>query len=190
LGVQAPAGLVGTHVTQIFAFPSGDPAEMADLSEEDGRRLGVLSTFRERAGYLGIHQTRPQTLAYGLTDSPAGLLAWNSELFEGFGDRVDSIDRDTFLTNVMFYWLTGTAGSAARLYYEDAHAGLDEKEEQNTVPTGVAVAPHDFLSIRRFAERANAIVHWTELDRGGHFSAIEVPELLVADLRAFFRPLR
>jgi pimeloyl-ACP methyl ester carboxylesterase len=190
LGILAPAGLVGTHVLQIFAFPSGDPAEMADLSEEDGRRLGVLGTFQQRAGYMAIQQTRPQTLAYGLTDSPAGLLAWNSELYAGFGDRVDSIDRDLFLTNVMLYWLTGTSGSAARLYYEDAHSGVDDTEEQNTVPTGVAVFPHDFLSIRRFAERANAIVRWTEFDRGGHFAALETPDLLTGDLREFFRPLR
>ena len=190
LGVLRPEGLVGTHVTQIFAFPSGDEKEFAELTAEDHRRLDVLATFRTRDGYQAIHSTRPQTLAYGLTDSPAGQLAWNAELFTNFGDVVDRVDRDQFLANVTLYWLTGTAGSAARIHYEDARSGAREKEEPNTVPTGVAVFPDDFLSIRRFAERANHITHWTEFTDGGHFAALEVPELLVGDIREFFRSLR
>ena len=83
LGILKPGGLVGVHVLQIFAFPSGDPAEMQDLSEYDQEALGILSGFEDRAGYLKIQQTRPQTLAYGLNDSPAGQLAWNSELLWG-----------------------------------------------------------------------------------------------------------
>jgi pimeloyl-ACP methyl ester carboxylesterase len=190
LGVQHPEGLIGTHVTQIFAFPSGDPEEFAKLTEEDHQRLAVTAKFRTRNGYQAIQSTRPQTLAYGLTDSPAGQLAWNAELFNGFGDVVDSIDRDAFLTNVTLYWLTGTAGSAARVYFEDARSEAWEKEEQNTVPTGVAVFPNDFRSIRTFAERANNIVHWSEFEEGGHFAAMETPELLTQDIRAFFRGLR
>jgi pimeloyl-ACP methyl ester carboxylesterase len=190
MAVQQAPGLVGIHVLQIFAFPSGDPAETAKLTEEDKRRLQILEKFRERAGYTWIQSTRPQTLAYGLTDSPAGQLAWNAELFAGFGDTVDAVDPDLFLTNVMLYWLTGTAGSAARWYYEDARTGGWEKEEPNTLPTGVAVFPNDFRSIRLFAARANAIVHWTEFDRGGHFAAMEVPEVLVGDVREFFRRFR
>lgn len=190
LGVLRPEGLVGTHVTQIFAFPSGDEKEFAELTAEDHRRLGVLAAFRTRDGYQAIQSTRPQTLACGLTDSPAGQLAWNAELFNTFGDHVDAVDRDQFLANVTLYWLTGTAGSAARLYYEDRRSGAWEREEPNTVPTGVAVFPDDFLSVRRFAERANTITHWTELAEGGHFAALEVPELLLGDIRAFFGSLR
>jgi pimeloyl-ACP methyl ester carboxylesterase len=190
LGVLAPDRLVGIHVMQIFAFPSGDPAELADLPEGDQQAMQILGDFWKRAGYHTIHSTRPQTLAYGLTDSPAGLLAWNLELPSGFGDAVGMLDRDLLLTNVSIYWLTGTAGSAARLYYEDANSGLDP-EEENAVPTGVAVFPYDFRTIRRFAERANTnIVHWSELDRGSHFAAMDAPDLLVADLREFFRRFR
>ncbi|MGH9186531.1 MAG: hypothetical protein ACRD0U_12065 [Acidimicrobiales bacterium] len=190
LGVLKPDGLLGVHLMQIFAFPSGDPAEMADLSEKDMVALQVLSGFQARAGYLGLHSTRPQTLAYGLNDSPTGLLAWNLELPSGFGDTVGLVDRDALLTNVSIYWFTGTAGSAARPYYEDAHPAYDH-EEENTVPTGVAVFPNDVQTIRRFAERANTnIVHWSEPDRGSHFAAMESPDVLVADLRDFFGRFR
>jgi epoxide hydrolase len=191
LGILKPGGLVGVHVLQIFAFPSGDPAEMENLSDYDQEALQILSGFEDRAGYLKIQQTRPQTLAYGLTDSPAGQLAWNSELFMGFGgENVGAVDRDRFLTHVMLYWLTATAGSAAREYYEDARTGAGYRDMPNTVPTGVAVFKNDFHTIRRFAERANNIVHWSVFDRGGHFAAMDAPDLLVGDLREFFRPLR
>jgi epoxide hydrolase len=191
LGILKPIGLVGVHVLQIFAFPSGDPGEMEDLSEYDREALQILSGFEDRAGYLKIQQTRPQTLAYGLTDSPAGQLAWNSELFMGFGgESVGAVDRDRFLTHVMLYWLTMTAGSSAREYYEDARTGAGYRDLPNTVPTGVAVFENDFHTIRRFAERANTIVHWSVFDRGGHFAAMDAPDLLIGDLREFFRPLR
>lgn len=190
LGVLAPVGLVGIHVMQIFAFPSGDPAEMASLTEEDHKRLAILGGFRERAGYNEIQSTRPATLEYGLHDSPAGTLAWNLELPSGFGDTVDMLDRDALLTNITLYWLTGTSGTAARIYYANAHGGND-LDTVNATPTGVAVFETDFKTIRTFAERANTnIVHWSEFDRGGHFAAIETPDLLVDDLRMFFRPLR
>jgi pimeloyl-ACP methyl ester carboxylesterase len=191
LGILKPSGLVGVHVLQIFAFPSGDPAEMENLSDYDREALEILSGFEDRAGYLKIQQTRPQTLAYGLTDSPAGQLAWNSELFMGFGgESVGAVDRDRFLTHVMLYWLTATAGSSAREYYEDARTGAGYRDLPNSVPTGVAVFKNDFHTIRRFAERANNIVHWSVFDRGGHFAAMDAPDLLIRDLRGFFRPLR
>jgi pimeloyl-ACP methyl ester carboxylesterase len=191
LGILKPSGLVGVHVLQIFAFPSGDPEEMTDLSEYDREALQILSGFEDRAGYLKIQQTRPQTLAYGLTDSPAGQLAWNSELFMGFdGESIGAVDRDRFLTHVMLYWLTATAGSSAREYYEDARSGAGYRDLPNTVPTGVAVFKNDFHTIRRFAERANNIVHWSVFDQGGHFAATDSPDLLVRDLQDFFRPLR
>jgi pimeloyl-ACP methyl ester carboxylesterase len=100
----------------------------------------------------------------------------------------DAVGRDRLLTNVMLYWLTGTAGSSARLYYENVHGGR-WSQQPGTTPTGVAVFAEDY-AIRRYGERANNIVHWSEFDRGGHFAAMEVPQLLTADIREFFRSLR
>jgi pimeloyl-ACP methyl ester carboxylesterase len=100
----------------------------------------------------------------------------------------DAVDRDRILTNVMFYWLTGTAGSSARLYYENMHAG-SWGQQPATPPTGVAVFAED-IAIRRYGERGHTIVHWSEFDGGGHFAALEAPDLLVGDVRAFFRRFR
>lgn len=192
MGMADPDHVIGAHVLQAFAFPSGDPAEMEGLTEEDRRRLARLTDFQKnRKAYATLQSTRPQTLAYALTDSPVGQLAWNLDFIAGCGDTVDALSRDQILTNVMLYWLTGTAGSAAQLYYENAHSGSEDQQQPSTFPMGIAVFPTDFLSIRPFAERDNKnIVHWTEFDRGGHFAAMEVPELLIEDVRAFFRSLR
>lgn len=191
LGILKPEGLRGIHVLQLFSFPSGDPAEMADLTEEDQRKLQFLSNFHERAGFNSIQSTRPQTLSYGLTDSPSGQLAWIADLFCGFGDHVDFIDRDAFLTNVTLYWLTNTAESSSRLYYENAHSHSQEPQEPNTTPTAVAVFGDDFKSIRRFAERDNTnIVQWSEFERGTHFAAMDAPDLLIPDIQSFFRRFR
>ena len=145
-------------------------------------------------GYGAIQSTRPQTLAYALTDSPAGQLAWIAEKFYEWTDGDlpdDAVDRDQLLTNVTVYWLTQTAGSSARLYFEAARSGTWGPPPPSTVPTGVAVFPYEIAPpIRRFAELSNNIVHWSEFDRGGHFAAMEEPDLLVADVRQFFRPLR
>jgi epoxide hydrolase len=190
LGILAPAGLIGVHLMQIFAFPSGDPAEMAALSEADRQSLsGATADFQSKAGYQKIQQTRPQTLGYGLTDSPAGQLAWNAELWTGWGDYADYLDVDTFLTHVSIYWFTRTAGSSARHYYEDAHSGAGYRDAPNKVPTAVAVFPQDFRTVRAFAERSNNIVRYTEFDRGGHFAYTTDPDLVVADLREFFAGL-
>src|SRR5262249_12445127 len=145
-------------------------------------------------GYGAIQSTRPQTLAYGLTDSPTGQLAWIVEKFREWTDGnmpEDAVDREQMLTNVTVYWLTGTAGSSARLYYENARAGGWGPPETSWAPTGVAVFPYEIApAIRSFAEESNNIVHWSEFDRGGHFAAMEEPDLLVADVRGFFRELR
>jgi pimeloyl-ACP methyl ester carboxylesterase len=191
LGILKPAGLVGVHLLQIFAFPSGDPEEMAKMDEFEKRGMEILANFDAVSGYVKIHQTRPQTLAYGLTDSPAGQLAWNSELFMGFGgESVGNVDRDRFLTHVSIFWFTATAGSSARQYLEDARTGAGYREMPNETPTGVSVFPNDFRSVRAFAERSNNIVHWSQMDRGGHFAASEAPDLLVEDLRTFFGQFR
>ncbi|MFC7544947.1 epoxide hydrolase family protein [Plantactinospora sp. GCM10030261] len=194
LGILAPVGLIGVHLLQIFAFPAADPdqaaAELDRLSEADRASMsGTTADFQSKAGYQKIHQTRPQTLGYGLTDSPAGQLAWNAELWTGFGDHADHLDVEEYLTHVSIYWFTRTGVSSARHYYEDAQTGAGYRDEPNTVPTAVAVFPHDFRTVRTFAERANNIVRYTEFDRGGHFAYTTDPDLVVEDLREFFAEL-
>ena len=121
-----------------------------------------------------------------------GQLAWIVEKFREWSHAAevpeDAVDRDQLLTNVMLYWLTGTAGASARMYYENLHAGFVPPQPV-TVPVGVAVFAGDY-AIRRYGERGHLIVHWTEFDRGGHFAAMEAPDLLVSDVRSFFRGLR
>ncbi|WP_229263520.1 epoxide hydrolase family protein [Cohnella cholangitidis] len=191
LGMMKPNGLLALHVLQLFSFPSGDPAEMAYLTEEDGKRLQFLANFHERAGFNAIQSTRPQTLSYGLADSPVGQLAWIAELFNGFGDHIDFISRDALLTNTMIYWLTNTAESATRLYYENAHIPSPYAQEVNASPTGIAVFGNDFKSIALFARRDNSnIVQWSEFERGTHFAAYDEPRLLASDLQSFFRRFR
>ncbi|HEY9243508.1 MAG TPA: epoxide hydrolase [Streptosporangiaceae bacterium] len=190
LGILAPAGLIGVHLMQIFAFPSGDPAELAAMSDADRQSLaGTTADFQSKAGYQKIQQTRPQTLGYGLTDSPAGQLAWNAELWTGWGEYADYLDVDTFLTHVSIYWFTRTAGSSARHYFEDARSGTGYRDEPNKTPTAVAVFPQDFRTIRACAQRANNIVRYTEFDRGGHFAYTTDPDLVVGDVREFFASL-
>jgi pimeloyl-ACP methyl ester carboxylesterase len=194
-----PERVIGVHLNALVTFPSGDPAELAALTDAERERLGRLQAFRDDGmGYIQIQGTRPQTLAYGLTDSPVGQLAWIVEKFKEWTDPTselpeDAVDRDHLLTNVSLYWFTGTAGSAANLYWENAHdPGAWAPKQRSGVPTGVAVftnGPTE-VAIRRFAEREHTIVRWSEFDRGGHFAALEAPDLLVGDMRAFFGELR
>ena len=197
MGRLNPDHVLGIHVNALVTFPSGDPAEMADLTEAEQERLRRLQHFRdEMMGYAHIQGTRPQTLAYGLTDSPAGQLAWIVEKFKEWTDSAaelpeDAVDRDHMLTDVSVYWFTGTAGSSANLYYESAHdPSAWAPKERGTVPTGVAVSTTADVAIRRLAERDHNVVHWSEFDRGGHFAAMEVPDFLIDDVRAFFRRFR
>jgi pimeloyl-ACP methyl ester carboxylesterase len=184
-----PGHVSGVHANAFTALPSDDPAELAGLTPDEHKRLAGLARWRdERSGYAQIQSTRPQTLAYALADSPAGQLAWYTEWFDDYGEGVGTIDRDAILTNVTVYWLTGTAGSAARLYRE-AVASWGQAVEFSRVPLGLAVFPGD-STVRRLAERDHAVVHWSEFDRGGHFAALQAPDLLIDDIRAFFRPLR
>ncbi|MDQ7809554.1 TIGR03086 family metal-binding protein [Amycolatopsis sp. A133] len=194
IGRLAPEKVVGVHVTQLFAFPSGDPAEMADLSEADQAALAHLQWFYENMfSFNTLHSQQPHTLAFALADSPLGLLAWNAQLF---GEHLDA---DFVLANVALYWLTRTGGSSIRFYYEDAHTTA-HPEGPTTVPTGLAMFAGDFQSIRRFAERDHAnIVSWNSYDAGsgsggardaaGHYAAHEAPEVLVGDIRRFFASL-
>jgi microsomal epoxide hydrolase len=197
LGLLDPDHMIGLHLNTLGTAPSGDPAEMALLTEKEKGYLEAANRFRQQgSGYYMVQSSRPQTLAYALTDSPVGQLAWIAEKFKEWTDSAnvpeDAIDRDQLLTNVSVYWFTGTANSSARLYYEFGRAGASwGKVEPSTMPTGVAVFPREIApAIRRFAERSNNIVQWSEFDRGGHFAAMEEPDLLVGDVREFFRPLR
>jgi len=198
LGRIDPEHVVGVHVNAatVGFIPYGpvEPAELATFTATEKARLERLGRYlSDGNGYFQIQATRPQTLAYGLTDSPVGQLAWIVEKFKEWTHSSAeipeaAIDRDHMLTNVMLYWLTGTAGSSARLYYENMHSGSWGHEPGKT-PTGVAAFAED-IPIRRYGERGNNIVHWTDFDRGGHFAAMEAPDLLVGDVRAFFRRFR
>lgn len=190
VGRLAPENVMGVHVTQLFSFPTGNPAEFANLSEADQGALKILQWFYNTMfSFNALHSQQPQTLAFALADSPVGLLAWNAQLF-GY-----SLDREFVVANVAIYWLTRTAGSSIRLYYEDAHAG-EQPREPTTVPTGVAMFAGDFQSIRRFAERDHAnIVSWNAYrpdlpirdgrDAAGHYAAYQSTDVLVDDIRQF-----
>ena len=194
VGRQDPERVVGVHLTALVTLPAGADGEMDSLSEVEQQRWQRMQNFND--GYLQCNSKRPQTVGYALTDSPVGQLAWIVEKFKELTDPEeglpeDSIDRDRILTDVSIYWLTGTAASAAQIYYEEMTASSqhdDDKGGRGTVPTGVLVSGHD-VTIRPWAERDHHVVHWTELGRGGHFLAMETPELLVDDVRTFFRKL-
>jgi epoxide hydrolase len=192
MGVAKRDGLLGIHVLEIFAFPTGAPGELDDLTDSERERMTFMAGFNDLSCHQKVHQTRPLTLAYGLTDSPVGQLAWICDPMMGLGRFAppEPRDRDTVLTNVSIYWFTKTAGSSARWYFEDARSGAGAPDKPNPIPTGVALFPYNLLSVRKIAERSNNIVHWSTFDRGGHFAAIEVPDLLVGDIRQFFRRFR
>lgn len=199
-GIDLPH-IRGVHVNFLVTAPPADLAELADLGESDRARLGRLARFvNDGSGYMKIQATRPQTLSYGLTDSPVGQLAWITEKFWEWSASAevpeDAVDRDQMLTNVTIYWLTATAGSAANLYFEVADllpiaVPPPSAPQPLPAPLGVAVYAHDAaLPIRRFADpQFPNIVQWREYDRGGHFAAMEQPDLFVADIRAFARAL-
>ncbi|MFG2345270.1 epoxide hydrolase family protein [Streptomyces phaeochromogenes] len=199
LGRVAPESVIGVHVNaaSVGFIPLGPVAEdvQAELTDRERQSLAAIGRFTSDGfGYNVLQSTRPQTLAYGLTDSPVGQLAWIMEKFKEWTHSSaelpeDAVDRDTLLTNVMLYWLTGTAGSAARMYYENGHSGDWFPVTRSEVPTAVANFGED-VAIRRWTEETNTVVRWTEFDRGGHFAALEVPELLTGDIREFFASLR
>jgi pimeloyl-ACP methyl ester carboxylesterase len=193
LGRVDAAHVVGVHVNAatVGFIPFEDVGHDTLTDVEKARQARQRWYLAEGNGYFQMQATRPQTIAYALTDSPAGQLAWIVEKFKEWthpaGDLPEaSVDRDRMLTNVMLYWLTGTAGSAAQIYYENMRGEWPYRTE---VPTGVAAFAED-IPIRRYAEETNTITHWTDFDTGGHFAAMEVPDLLVGDVREFFRGLR
>jgi pimeloyl-ACP methyl ester carboxylesterase len=204
--------VAGIHLAGVSAStPFGTPIELDGLSASDRTRAERFNhALAEGFGYLTLQSTRPQTLAYSLNDSPVGQLAWIVEKFAEWTDPAhklpeEAVDRDQLLTNISLYWFTGSGASAAHAVYEGMQAwkalvaqqaagGWDsaDAEKGRAVagpPTGVAVFGAE-TAIRSLADPEGKIEHWKEYDRGGHFAAMEVPELLTDDLRLFFGPLR
>jgi microsomal epoxide hydrolase len=173
------------------------PAEASPLGEEERADLAAMAHFqREESGYALQQGTKPQTLGVALNDSPAGLLAWIVEKFRTWsdcgGDPESSFPRDRLITNAMLYWVTGTITSSARLYWESRHSGaLEEAPQLVAAPTGVARYPKEVLRFpRTWVERRYNVTRWAVMPRGGHFAAMEQPELFADDLRSFFRTVR
>ena len=190
-----PERLIGIHLNMVGGGP---PEGMQD--PEAGIPAWELRRHKERAdwwrgenAYGSIQGTKPLTLAYGLNDSPAGLAAWVVEKFRAWSDCGGDIEsrftKDQLLTNIMPYWVTQSMPSAVRLYYESRRS--DRRAGRVEVPTAVAVFPGEiFFSPRKWVEARYNVRQWTEMPRGGHFAAMEEPELLVNDVRKFFRGLR
>lgn len=187
LGLQNPDGFLGLHVLQLFSFPSGDPAEFERLEPQDYAGLEHMQWFQSVGGYNTMNASRPQTVAVGLSDSPAALLAY-SELFNSFGNGTALVPLEKILIAVTVNWFANAAAGMSRSYLENAR--VEVEPQVNTAPTGVAVFKDDFQTIRVFAERDNSnIVHWSRFDEGGHYAALEVPDAVVGDIRAFFASL-
>jgi epoxide hydrolase len=193
LGTMAPSGLRAIHLNLLVGNP--DMTAQSDWTAEE--RTIVASQqklMQEEMGYLIQQRTRPQTLSYALTDSPAGQAAWIYEKFKVWtdcnGDPETTLSRDEMLDNITLYWLTGTAASAARLYWESAGDGFAPATVD--VPTGCSLFPRELMRLsRRWAEKVyRNIIYWNELDRGGHFAAFEQPALFVEELRACFEPFQ
>jgi epoxide hydrolase len=181
--------VIGVHANALVTFPTGDPADMAALTDEEKQRLAAMKEFQDNgSAYMQLAGSRPNTIAHLLADSPAGQLGWIAEKYQEWAER--PVDKDRLLTTVSVYWLTGTARSVANYYYERFHDySMFAPKPRGTVPTGVAVFTTGDFAIRRFAEKAHNITHWSEFYAGGHFPALEVPDLLTGDIQAFFRSL-
>jgi len=189
IGQQDPDHVVGIHVNMPVATPTFD-----DLTETENAALASLANYQENeAGYSKQQSTRPQTLGYGLVDSPVGQCAWILEKFWAWtdcdGHPENALTRDELLDNVMLYWLPGNGASSARLYWESFNRG---RTDEVAAPTGCSIFPKEIIRMsRRWAEsRFTDIRYWNELDKGGHFAAFEQPELFVNEVRSFFRLVR
>jgi pimeloyl-ACP methyl ester carboxylesterase len=189
IGQQDPDHVVGIHVNMPIATPTFE-----DLSEKENEALASLANYQNvESGYSKQQSTRPQTLGYGLVDSPAGQCAWILEKFWAWtacdGHPENALTRDELLDNVMLYWLPATGASSARLYWESFNRN---RQDEVSAPTGCSIFPKEIIRIsRRWAEtRFTDIRYWNELDKGGHFAAFEQPELFVNEIRSFFRLVR
>jgi len=197
--------LAGVHINMVTAPP--DPETMNDLTEQEKDALAAMTHFQEwESGYSKEQSTRPQTVGYGLVDSPAGLCAWIVEKFwawtDSAGDPANVLTRDEMLDNVMLYWLPGTGASSARLYWESfgkprSVLGHSDSQEAGArgkvaVPVGCSVFPKEIVRpSRRWAEKAYPTLrYWNEPAKGGHFAAFEQPAIFVDEVRAAFRAFR
>lgn len=196
LGYAYPPNVIGIHLNMMAI--RRDPKMFEDPTPEEEKYIGELKHFlKEETGYQWIQGTKPQTLAYGLTDSPVGLAAWLVEKFHTWTDCRGDLDgwlgRDTMLTDIMLYWVTGAIGSSFWPYYARMHGPWPVPEGATVnVPTAYIEFPKEILRPpRSIAERMYTnIQRWTTKSRGGHFAALEQPEVLAKDVREFFRTLR
>jgi pimeloyl-ACP methyl ester carboxylesterase len=195
LAADHPQALFGIHLNLLSVRRDLTLAQTASPEEQAFHRE-LQHWLKEETGYQWIMGTKPQTLAYALTDSPAGLAAWMVEKFRTWSDCGGDVEakfgKDVLITNVMLYWLTGAIGSSMWPYYARMHQGWPIPEGMRiTAPTAYAAFPKEILRPpRSLAERYYNIQRWTEMPRGGHFAALEEPEALAADLRTFFRQFR
>ena len=192
IGQQNLGNCQAIHINMPIVEP--DPATMNDLSPLEQGALAAMQYYAEQdSGYSKQQSTRPQTLGYGLVDSPSGQAAWILEKFQAWtdcdGHPENVLTRDELLDNIMLYWCTASAASSARLYWESFRS-LSRFEID--LPTGVSIYPKEiFRASRRWAERHyRNLIHWNELDRGGHFAALERPQVFVDEVRACFRTQR
>lgn len=195
-----PERLIGLHSNMIIAAPPEDEEQRNRATPEELALTGARAAYMQNeTGYQAIQGTKPQTLGYGLADSPAGVAAWIVEKFHGWtdmpqgpeGDLDDHFSKDDLLTNISIYWFTGTITSSTRIYYENRNTPAEKPIEYIDVPTGAAIFPAEiYMAPRAWAEAAYDLRHWTVMPRGGHFAALEQPELYLNDLREFFQLLR
>lgn len=187
-----PDAVLGLHLNFVTVRPPTNAAPLTPDEQAAFDRLGEWA--KTGAGYQEIQGTRPQTLGYGLEDSPAGLCAWIVEKFREWSDADldEAFTKDQLLTNVMVYWITRTATSSARIYWEMRQARREAiPQARIEVPTGIANFPVEITRMpRAWVEHRYNVTHWTEPPRGGHFAAMEVPDLFVQDVREFFRSMR
>jgi microsomal epoxide hydrolase len=195
---QHPEAVAGLHINLLFTRPGIKPGQEGDATDDERRAQDMLNRwFKEGTGYQWIQGTRPQTLAYALTDSPVGLAGWIVEKFRDWsdcgGDVESRFTKDFLLTNIMIYWVTGAIGSSFWPYYAVRHGepALAADGRRIPVPAAHARFPKEMIQVpRSWAESVYDIRRWTVMDSGGHFAAAEEPEALAADVRAFFRDLR
>ncbi len=194
IGSLDPEHCAAIHLNMALGRP---PETSEPLTEEEQADLAAMKQFGdEESGYANEQGTKPQTIGVALNDSPAGLLAWIVEKFRAWSDcdghPENCFTRDQLITNVMLYWVTQTSASSARLYWETKHQDRATRTPPFVdVPTGVARYPKEVLRWpRSWVERQYNVVHWAVMDRGGHFPAMEQPELFVEDLRRYFRSER
>jgi len=195
LGFAYPENLIGIHLN--FLPVGRDPKAVDEPTAQERAYFEALAYWqKEETGYQWIQGTRPQTLAYGLTDSPVGLAAWIVEKFRAWSDCGGEVERafskDAMLTNIMIYWATGAINSSFWPYYDRRHSTWPiHSGARIEVPMGYAEFPSEIvLPPRSLAERTYDVRRWTKMSAGGHFAAMEQPEQLAAEIRAFFRPLR